>query len=336
LLYTDAQLLDGFDSRVPGSYTEMFDFRMYREYLAAGGAAPGTLGDGLVAAVHDAEISQSLRQFLREREPKLVGVMGGHGIQRDAPQYAAVAHLAKHLGEAGFMIVSGGGPGVMEAAHLGAAVARQDDAILDNAIAALAETAALPDLSQVLDEHGEVRAGAAEVLTKAHGWLAAAVAVRDGLPAIAESLAIPTWRYGQEPTMPFATAYAKYFQNSIREEALVQQARAGIVYARGGGGTIREIFEDLEDNFYAPDVAHFTPMIFFDHDRYWQQTADATHHGIKLDQTITDIVRVAHAKPGPIAPYLNKLLFSTEHDVILACLSEHAPKAHQTMMRMVA
>jgi hypothetical protein len=51
--------------------------------------------------------------------------------------------------------------------------------------------------------------------------------------------------------MPFATHYAKYYQNSIREEALVNNSRAGIIYGRGGGGTMREVFQDVERNYYA-------------------------------------------------------------------------------------
>ena len=45
--------------------------------------------------------------------------------------------------------------------------------------------------------------------------------------------------------MPFATHYGKYFQNSIREEALVSNSRAGIIYGQGGGGTLREVFQDV-------------------------------------------------------------------------------------------
>lgn len=223
----------------------------------------------------------------------------------------------------------------MEAAHLGAALARQDDAMLTDAIGALSTAPKLPDLSQVLDDDGKVRDGLTGDLETAHAWLAAAVRVRAGLPEIAQSLAIPTWRYGHEPSMPFATGYAKFFQNSLREEALVQQARAGIVYARGGGGTIREIFEDLEENYYAKDPTVFTPMVFFDADGYWEKTAPSGE-GIALDQTVKQIVRMAHSKKGSAEPYLEKLLFTTNYDEIVRCMEEHAPDARQIMMHMVA
>ena len=74
--------------------------------------------------------------------------------------------------------------------------------------------------------------------------------------------------------MPFATHYGKYFQNSIREEALIATSRAGIIYGEGGGGTLREIFHDVELNFYAKTPNDFTPMILASpRDRFWQREA---------------------------------------------------------------
>src|ERR1700684_1806669 len=98
--------------------------------------------------------------------------------------------------------------------------------------------------------------------------------------------------------MPFATHYGKYFQNSIREEALISNSRAGIIYGEGGGGTLREIFQDVELNFYAKAPKDFTPMIFFSSDRFWQREAvvqnqQVTRNGIKLNIAIPHILRAA-------------------------------------------
>jgi hypothetical protein len=53
-----------------------------------------------------------------------------------------------------------------------------------------------------------------------------------------ESLAVPTWYYGQEPTTPFATKIGKYFQNSLREDGLITIAAHGIIFAQGKAGTL--------------------------------------------------------------------------------------------------
>jgi hypothetical protein len=46
-----------------------------------------------------------------------------------------------------------------------------------------------------------------------------------------DSLGIPTWHYGHEPTTSLATHIGKYFQNSIREDGLLELAKQGIVDA---------------------------------------------------------------------------------------------------------
>jgi len=98
--------------------------------------------------------------------------------------------------------------------------------------------------------------------------------------------------------MPFATHYAKYFQNSLREEALVNNSRVGIIYGQGGGGTMREVFQDVERNYYVSAPDDFTPMVFFDKQGYWRNAATHDHantvktFGIKLDDAIPTLVKL--------------------------------------------
>lgn len=49
-----------------------------------------------------------------------VSVFGSARTPRDDPQYAIARDVARRLGEAGFAIITGGGPGAMEAANRGA------------------------------------------------------------------------------------------------------------------------------------------------------------------------------------------------------------------------
>jgi uncharacterized protein (TIGR00730 family) len=51
---------------------------------------------------------------------------GSARTERDDPEYHIARHTARLLGEAGFAIITGGGPGTMEAANLGA---READAL---------------------------------------------------------------------------------------------------------------------------------------------------------------------------------------------------------------
>ncbi|UGY07430.1 hypothetical protein [Bradyrhizobium quebecense] len=52
----------------------------------------------------------------------------------------------------------------------------------------------------------------------------------------------------------------------MREEALVNNSRAGIIYGHRGGGTLREIFQDVERNYSYKRLGEVTPIIFFDVD----------------------------------------------------------------------
>ena len=49
-----------------------------------------------------------------------VAIFGSARVGRDAPDYAAGLDVARRLAQAGFAIITGGGPGIMEAANRGA------------------------------------------------------------------------------------------------------------------------------------------------------------------------------------------------------------------------
>jgi len=180
------------------------------------------------------------------------------------------------------------------------------------------------------------------VLIKARDWLQAALEVRSEAPAILPlSRIIPTWLYGAEPTMPFATHYAKYFQNSLREEALVNNSRAGIVYGQGGGGTLREVFQDIERNYYPKLPEDFTPMIFFDKGGYWRtapvyEGTKLAKFGVKLDETVPAVLRFGlcarmSLNGDNLKRYLDKVVFSEDIEVIMGVLAKHSAKAQSNL-----
>ena len=83
------------------------------------------------------------------------------------------------------------------------------------------------------------------------------------------SLGIPTWLYGHEPSTPFATHIAKFFENSIREDSILTLAFGGIIYTPGSAGTMQEIFQDAVQNHYL-SFGFSSPMVFLGQ-KYWTE-----------------------------------------------------------------
>ncbi|MFD9370501.1 LOG family protein [Streptomyces sp. NPDC060020] len=341
-LYDSAELLDGFNRNDPMGFTKTRDFFIFRQFVQDGLSTPTSNDVRQQQAAHDAGISGALASYLKKARP-LVGIMGGHRLNRDDPAYKMVADLAQRLTQEGFLVATGGGPGAMEAAHLGATFVNADESDLKKALQVLCRHSELPRLTHSLfNDDGSIKPSLIEDLQKANSWFTAALDAREFCPSTqGESLAIPTWRYGQEPTTPLATAYAKYFQNSIREEALVAKSKTGIIYARGGGGTIREIFQDAEENYYAEKPSDFTPMIFFDPDKYWQHNTEfdppgsAKRHGVKIDGVITEMFRLARAPRDDTEVCLEKVRFTIDFDEIITLLKSQIPWAQANLTLML-
>ena len=188
------------------------------------------------------------------RRPRRRGRGDGRPRGAAAPTriYRTVAELGRAMTREGWHVATGGGPGAMEAANLGAWLAPHPDAALDDALELLA---------------AEVDYRAADE------YLGAGQAVLDAFGSGGESLAVPTWFYGHEPTNQFATAVAKYFANSIREDGLLAIATRGVVFAPGAAGTTQEVFQDATQNHY--DVfGVISPMVFLD-TTFWTETLPA-------------------------------------------------------------
>ena len=250
-LYTPDELLEGLVRGDPESFwRDTVDSRIYRHYQAlkhTEGPLPVLAALGM--RLHDHAMDRAMREWLDgEGEPlQMVGIMGGHALRRDHADYARVAHLSQKLAAAGYTVATGGGPGAMEAANLGAWMAPWTSADLDHAI-----------------QHLRGAVG-----WRSPAWIETALAVRDRYPGGAESLGVPTWFYGHEPTNLFATHVAKYFANSLREDGLLAIALHGVVYSPGSAGTVQEIFQDAAQNHYGT-FQWISPMVLMDQ-RYWTE-----------------------------------------------------------------
>jgi predicted Rossmann-fold nucleotide-binding protein len=204
---------------------------------------PHDLAATLATALHDHAVGDALDERLAALDAPVVGVMGGHAVARDSPAYAEAARLGRVLAGSGRVVLTGGGPGAMEAVALGTRMAGLDGSELAAAVALLS---AVPRFTPSVD-----------------AWVAGAVEVLQRWPAPAHPLGIgvPTWFYGHEPPHLFSAGIAKYFANALREDVLLQRCRAGLVYLPGAAGTVQEIFQAGTEGYYAADPAGVAPLV---------------------------------------------------------------------------
>ena len=140
-LYDAATLYAGYDYTCDSGFDECYDSRIYRHYLQCG-KHTADVSETFARTIHDYAIGVALDKFLDGYDRRhCVGVMGGHALSRTDVMYAEIARISKTLTERGFLMLGGGGPGAMEATHLGAWMAGRSEAELDDALGILAPAA---------------------------------------------------------------------------------------------------------------------------------------------------------------------------------------------------
>jgi len=310
-LYSPAELYDRFDPAHPlpaVTYHACLDWVIYESFMDPGTRLerPVDVDVTLMRRIHDSSMTDSLNSLLDQvQRSRCVAIMGGHDRGRDEPVYRKTAELALQLTRSGYFVVTGGGPGLMEAANLGAYCAGFDTAefVLNKA---LCDLAAAPRYDHPY-------------------WLTCGYRTWKSLPAPTDpqrgrSLGIPTWFYGHEPPNVFATDIAKYFENSVREEGLLAISQGGIIFAEGNSGTVQELFQDANQNYYRTYGRCKSPMVLFNPD-YWNP-------GSGHDTDPAD-------RRKPVYPLLQKLareknfedyvLLSDDIETIVAFLKSHPP-----------
>ncbi len=284
-LYKWQELMEGYSPENDNS----IDLHIYNHFVKNKYTPP--VNEALAQRIHDHSIDDALRQLLDYDDngmtkKKAVGFMGGHGTPRGDEFYIKTAFTAKLATENGYYVVSGGGPGIMEAANLGAYFAERPDGDLYKAIEILTEAPKYTDPD----------------------FIQKAMDVLKQFPNGKDSLAIPTWFYGHEPSNLFASNIAKYFSNSIREDTLLAISLYGVIYAPGSAGTTQEIFQEAAQNHYGT-FGYYSPMIFLSKKRYVE------------DSSIYSVLhQLAKGKE-----YKELLYLTDDPELVISFLKKHPP-----------
>ncbi|MFJ4469461.1 LOG family protein [Streptomyces sp. NPDC089424] len=242
LVYTPGELFEGLADGYEGT-PDALSYAWFQRTKA-----DGDVFASMLRAVHDDAVSDALDELLAGH--RVVGVMGGHAMARGSEAYAGAARLGRELARAGFTVATGGGPGAMEAANLGAYAAPHPDGMLDQALRLLAKTPKfVPSITD---------------------WARAAFEVRERWPDGGPSVGVPTWFYGHEPPNAFAAHIAKYFANATREDGLLARCTAGVVFLPGAAGTVQEIFDNATPNYYE-SRGEPTPMVLVDREHWTER-----------------------------------------------------------------
>lgn len=268
------------------------DLNIY-EHFSASRYNP-SITESLWQRIHDHAIDNAMRHLIEpenngDYNKKIVGFMGGHGCLRTDPFFHKTAYTAKAMGEHGYFIASGGGPGIMEATNLGAYFAGRTNKELQIAL----------DMLEKAPHY------------TSEGYMDQAKKVLDYFPEGKESLAIPTWFYGHEPSNLFASHIAKYFSNSIREDTLLAICLHGIVFAPGSAGTTQEIFMDAAQNHYGT-FGYISPMVFLGKERYEIDT-----------MLFPTLKQLAKGKD-----YQQYLFLTDDPEEVVRFIERHPPKKH--------
>lgn len=203
-------------------------------------------------ALHDDAMRDALHESIAGRV--CVGVMGGHDWARDDPHFADVARACQRLADSDVLVITGGGPGAMEAANLGASIRSEAPAALDGALKVLRTAPTFTDVA---------------------AWAQAGFSARDivrppEIDSSLRSIGIPTWFYGHEPPNVFCDRIAKYFSNALREDDLLTASSQAVIVLPGAAGTVQEIFQAVTPMYYAKSDAVLPQLILVGREQWGQ------------------------------------------------------------------
>ena len=118
-LYSRDDLFSNFDPADGKhcTYCDTLDAKIYSHWRKKGKSNPSSLMEALARRLHDFSMTDALNEFVSSHkkevkdENKVVAIMGGHAMKRCEDAYRNVVEISRQLTQAGYLMISGGGPG---------------------------------------------------------------------------------------------------------------------------------------------------------------------------------------------------------------------------------
>lgn len=300
-LYTVDELWTGFDPDM--NKNTSLDAEIFRYFKTKSKYNP-RLEELQAQRSHDGGIEYAVDDLLGTDDTSYptgkrpVMILGSHSKLRSDPWFARVARLTYDLARANFFVCSGGGPGLMEAANLGAYMATNYT------------KGELNDALDILRLSQEPAPGDARKQYEMPDYWEVAQRVVERFPNGGESLGVPTWFYGHEGANIFCRWIAKFFSNGLRESKMTSIGHFGSIFTPGGPGTSQEVFTDAAENAYH-SFQWLSPMIFFNEES---------------EPNVAKMMDVVNQQTSPDYRSQEMLLRSTNAQQIIDFLNDKPPR----------
>lgn len=179
--------------------------------------------------------------FLKYTSNSYVGIIGGYDIKRDTDEFREIALVSKKLTENGYIIITEGGEGAMEAAHLGSWFAYRDIQELYDAILFLSKF-----LKNTKDE-----------------WYNSAYMIQKKYPRVSRGKDIVIYALTNELIITPFTSYVTIFFREQLQESLLISSMNTIIFLPGDFNTDKKVYSSFQ-------YMENKNLIFFN-SKYWNK-----------------------------------------------------------------